>query len=432
MAMGGGIFTAMNKVLSGIYINFVSIAKAIFSIGERGFATFPLAMDWGEDGISTIKVNDFEKNALKITGYEYNDTHNLELREAFRHAHTLYLGRLNGKGSKASCTYGKAKYAGIRGNDLTIVINTNIDDDTKKDVLAYLGTTLIDSQVVSSASELKDNDFIVYDKTATLEDTAGVKLTGGTNSEVTASSHQKYLDLMESYSFNTMGCPVVEDSVRALYISYTKRLRDESGIKFTLVVYDKAADYEGVTNLKTKAKEGDSKLVYWLTGMEAGCAINKSCGNKKYDGELTPIVDLTQSGLVDAIKNGEFVMHKVGQEVRTLSDINSLTTLTEAKNEDFKNNQTIRIIDQMGNDFATLFNTKYNDEIPNDEDGRIAFKTDIVKLLDEYNRKRAIEKVDADTIIIEKGETKKAVVLDIPALTIVNCMNQCYVRTVLV
>ncbi len=237
---------------------------------------------------------------------------------------------------------------------------------------------------------------------------------------------------MESYSFNTMGCPVVEDSVRALYISYTKRLRDESGIKFTLVVYDKAADYEGVTNLKTKAKEGDAKLVYWLTGMEAGCAINKSCGNKKYDGELTPIIDLTQSGLVDAIKNGEFVMHKVGQEVRTLSDINSLTTLTEAKNEDFKSNQTIRIIDQMGNDFATLFNTKYNDEIPNDEDGRIAFKTDIVKLLDEYNRKRAIEKVDADTIIIEKGETKKAVVLDIPALTIVNCMNQCYVRTVLV
>ena len=34
MAMGGGIFTAMNKVLPGIYINFVSIAKAIFSIGE--------------------------------------------------------------------------------------------------------------------------------------------------------------------------------------------------------------------------------------------------------------------------------------------------------------------------------------------------------------------------------------------------------------
>lgn len=429
MAMGGGSFTSQNKILPGIYINFISASRINPTITERGYVTFPLAMSWGKNGVTTLKVNEFEKKALELTGYEYFDEHNLPIREAFKHAHTIYLGRLNGGGVKARNTYGEAAFAGERGNELVTIISTNIDDTNKKDVSLYLGTTLVDNQTVADASELKDCAFFVYDKEATLEDTTGLHCTGGTDETVTVNHHQSYLNEIESYSFNALTVESSDTTIKGLYENFVKRMRDNIGIKFCSILYDRAADYEGVINLKTKAVEGDEKLVYWLAGFEAGIDINKSCGNKVYDGELTPIVDLTQEGLKDAILNGQLVFHKVGNEVRTLVDINSLTTTTKEKSEDFKQNQTIRTIDQIGNDMAVLFNVQYNDEVPNDQDGRITLWKDIVKLYNKYATKRAIQEVDSETIKVEPGEKKKSVVIDAP-ITVINCMNQAYMRVV--
>ena len=427
--LGGGTWTSQNKVLPGIYINFVSLTRNGLSIADRGYVALPLATNWGAD-ITTIKIEDFEKDALKLTGYLYSDDNNKPLREIFRHAHTIYLGRLNGGGVKASCTYGEAKFAGTRGNDLKIVITANVDDNTKYDVVSYLGTEKIDSQVVAEASNLVDNDYIVYDKEATLAETAGTSFTGGTNETVTTSSHQAFLDKIESYSFNALICDSSDSDIKTLYVNFTKRLRDSIGIKFVTVLFSKAADYEGCKNVTTKATEGNEKLVYWFGGMEAGCAINKSCANKVYDGEYTPVIDLTQEQLIQSINNGEMVLHKVGPEIRVLEDKNSLTTTTDSKGDDFKDAQTIRIIDQIGNDMANIFNTRYNSEVPNDKDGRVSLQSDIVKLYKEYQKNRAIEDFDSEDIKVEQGEKKDSVTIDAP-VTIINCMKKAYMRVVI-
>ena len=425
--LGGGTWTSQDKVLPGIYINFVSLIRNGLSIADRGYVALPLSTNWGAD-ITTIKVEDFEKDALKLTGYLYSDDNNKPLREVLKHAHTVYLGRLNGGGVKANCDYGEARFAGTRGNDLKIVITANVDDNTKYDVVSYLGVEKIDSQTVATSAELVDNDFIIYNKTAALAETAGTSFTGGTNETITSSSHQAFLDKIESYSFNILICDSSDS--KTLYVNFTKRLRDNIGIKFSTVLFDKAADYEGCINIKTKATESDEKLVYWFGGMEAGCAINKSCANKVYDGEYTPIIDLTQEQLIQSIKDGQMVLHKVGTEIRILEDKNSLITTTDTKGDDFKDNQTIRIIDQIGNDMASLFNTKYNSEVPNDKDGRVSLQSDIVKLYKEYQKNRAIEDFDSEDIKVEQGEKKDSVVIDAPA-TIINCMKKAYMRVVI-
>lgn len=62
MALGGGTFTTMNKVLPGAYINFVSIARALGTMGERGIVAMPLEMDWGpEDEVITIDAESFKR-----------------------------------------------------------------------------------------------------------------------------------------------------------------------------------------------------------------------------------------------------------------------------------------------------------------------------------------------------------------------------------
>lgn len=426
---GGGSFTSQNKILGGIYINFINLTRASLVLAERGFVAFPMATKWGADGITTLKVEDFEKDALKLTGYPYDHDENKPIREIFKHSHTLYLGRINGGGNKAQNTYGTAKFAGTRGNDLKTVISFNVEDSDLYDVATYLGSERVDVQTVESAADLVPNDFVIPKTDATLAETAGTAFTGGSDETVAVSNHQDFLNAIEPYSFNILGCAETDASVQALYVAFEKRMREQVGVKFQVVMYNKAADYEGCINLKTKATEGDQKLVYWLSGMEAGCAINKSCGNKLYDGEYTPIIDLTQEGLENAVKNGEFVLHKVGTEIRTLSDINSLVTLTDTKGEDFKENQTIRTIDQIGNDMAVLFNTKYHDEVPNDQDGRISLWNDIISLYKQYATKRAIAEVDPDEIKVEQGETKRSVVIDAP-ITVINCMKQAYMRVI--
>ncbi len=128
MALGGGSFITQNKELPGAYINFVSAASASAQLSDRGIVTMPLELDWGEEGtIFEITGEDFQKNSQKLLGYAYDSEKLKGLRDLFMGAKTMYAYRLNGGGEKASNTYASAKYSGVRGNDLKIVIQVNAD-----------------------------------------------------------------------------------------------------------------------------------------------------------------------------------------------------------------------------------------------------------------------------------------------------------------
>ena len=165
--------------------------------------------------------------------------------------------------------------------------------------------------------------------------------------------------------------------------------------------------------------------MYWVTGASAGCAVNKSNQNKKYDGVFTVETPNTQSQLKAAIQAGQFTFHLVGKEVRVLKDINTLTTLSETMGELFRDNQTIRVIDQIGNDIAVLFNTKYLGVVPNDAAGRISLWSDIVAHHRQLEQIRAIENFSDADVVIEPGSTKKSVVVT-DMVTVVNAMDKLY------
>lgn len=429
MALGGGSFTSQNKVLPGTYINVVSAAAASKALSDRGIATMPLELDWGVEGkVFEVKSEDFKDSSLKLFGYLYDDPKLTGLRDLFLGANTLYAYRLNGGGEKASNTYATALYGGIRGNDLKTVIMANADETEKYDVITYLGTVKVDTQTVTAANELVANDYVAFKSDAVLEATAGEALTGGTNGTVDGTAHQNYLNKIESYTFNTMGVVTTDDTTKKLYAAFNKRLRDEMGVKFQLVLYRLAADYMGVINLKNKITDAgysEASLIYWVTGAESGCEVNRSCQNKRYDGEFTIDTDYTQNDLKQALKNGEFVLHRVNTDVRILDDINSMVTVSDICGEVFKDNQTIRVIDQLANDDAVIFNTKYLGTIPNNASGRTALWSDLVKIRKELQRMGAIENFKDSDVTVTAGESKKAVVVA-SAITVVNAMSKLY------
>lgn len=429
--LGGGTFVTQNKVLPGSYINFVSLAKASATLSNRGIVAMPLELDWGvESAVFEVTKADFQKNSLKIFGYDYTDEKLKGLRDLFMNIKTLYAYRLTSGGNKATNTFATAKFGGIRGNDLKIVIQANVDVPADFDVKTVLGTTVVDEQTVSSAAELVANDYVTFKPGAVLAVTASTPLTGGTNGTVDGAVHQNFLDKIEAYSYNALGVVTTDDTTKGLYVNFAKRLRDEVGQKFQAVLYNKASDYEGVVNVKNRATESEAALVYWVTGIIAGCEVNKSNLNKKYDGEYTVEADYTQAQLEEAIKAGEFTLHKVGSDIRVLSDINSLVTFSDTKGEIFKDNQTVRIMDQIANDIAVLFNTKYLGTVPNDAAGRISLWSDIVKHHEQLQTIRAIEDFSDGDVLVDQGETKKSVVVQ-DAVTVVNAMAQLYMTVVM-
>ena len=429
MALGGGTFIAQNKVLPGAYINFISVAKATATLSDRGFAAMGLELDWGQDGkIFEVTQGDFQKDSMKIFGYSYADDKLKGIREMMSKLTTLYAYKLTSGGQKASNDIATAKYCGVRGNDIKIAIQTNVDDNDMFDVQTILDTTIVDVQTVAKAEDLVANDYVSF-KGAELALTASTPLTGGTNGTADAAAHQAFLDKIESYpSINAIGYVGTDNTIKSLYVAFAERMRDSVGVKFVAVVYNKAADYEGAINVKNKVLDDgadEASLVYWATGVAAGTAVNASATNMIYDGEYTVDTNYTQSQLEKAIKAGEFTLHQVGDKVRVLSDINSLVTTTATKGEDFKSNQTIRVLDQIATDIASLFVTKYLGVIPNDADGRTSLWNDIVKHHQQLLSLRAIENFTEEDVQVAQGDTKKAVVVS-DAVTVVNAMEKLY------
>ena len=436
MALGGGTFTVQNKGLPGAYINFVSASSASSALSDRGIATMPLELDWGMDNsIFTVSTADFKKNSLKLFGYVYDHEKLRGLRDLFLNIKMGHFFKLN-SGTKAANIYATANCTGIRGNALKIVIEASEDsnEETPKfDVSTILDSTVVDIQKgISAMSELIKNDFVTFISTATIGLTAGTPLSGGTNGVVENSAYQAYLDKVESYSFNTMGCLSTDDTIQALFVNYTKRMRDERGVKFQTVLFRVVPDYEGVISVRNGSISNidGSDLIYWATGAEAGCAVNRSLTNALYDGELEINTEYTQTELENGIKAGELMFHRVGDEVRVLEDVNTFISVTNEKSGDFSSNQTIRVLDQIGNDIATLFNTKYLGQMPNDAAGRISLWNDIVKHHQDLQTIRAIENFSGDDVTVDAGDSKKSVVV-MDSVTTVNAMTQLYMMIII-
>lgn len=432
MALGGGTWAIQNKKLPGSYINFVSAKRAGNALSERGYAAMPLILDWGIEGeIFKVTNEEFQNKSLEIFGYDYSDEKLKCLRDLFLNTKILYAYRL-GTGTKATCKYASAKYSGVRGNDLKIVVTeiTDGENTTGYNVKTLLKTATIDTQDITGASAttnlLQDNDFVTWTTDVALE--AGtVALTNGTNATIGTENYSEFLNKIEPYSFNTIGCADTTEAVKKLFVAFTKRMRDDMGAKFQCVLHKyEVADYEGIISVENNT---DASLVYWVTGASAGCEINKSNTNKTYNGEFDVDVDYTQSELENAIDTGKFIFHKVGDDIRVLEDINTLTTFTDEKGEDFKSNQTIRILDQIANDIAVIFNTRYLGIIPNDNSGRISLWNDIVSHHQQLQTLRAIENFESADVTVEAGATKKSVVV-FDKITPTNCMAQLYMQCV--
>jgi hypothetical protein len=433
MAIGGGTYAAMNKTLPGAYINFVSTGSNT-TLGERGTAMLALPLSWGaENSFIVIEAGEFNAKALELLGYDASADEISEVRECMKRANKLLVWRVN-SGSKAAASVGgltvTAVCAGKRGNDISVSCAANPDGSF--DVATYLADVAVDEQNVKNASELTANKYVSFSG-ASVSAAAAKKLSGGTDGTVTGASYTAFLAAAEKERFDCLGYCGTDSDVKEMFVSFTKRMREDNGRKITCVMANCAADYEGVISVKngvvlaSGAVLPAEKTVAWVTGASAAAQVNESLTNTAYDGAVDVDAKYSKSEFEQAIKAGEFVFYSDNGKARVLTDINTLTTFTPTKNSDFSGNRFIRTIDGWANDIAALFSESYMGSVTNSETGRALFKADIVKLGRQYEELDAISDFSADDISVEQGAGKRDVVVN-AALKACDSMEKLYMK----
>ena len=197
--MAGGTWTGQNKVQPGVYINTKSKGNLAAQIGEKGTVAIAEALSWGPGGkMQTIIPGE---ELMPYIGYDAMHEKALFLQEMMKGSDTtpgpikILLYRLKGTGgAKAAATVGTvtatALYEGVRGNDITVVIQEEPDTEGTYTVSTVVDGKVRDEQVVSKASELSANNWVTFSSSA--EDvtaTVGTALTGGKDPTITNADH---------------------------------------------------------------------------------------------------------------------------------------------------------------------------------------------------------------------------------------------------
>lgn len=420
--MAGGTYTTQNKIRPGVYINFVSEGQLPGTLGERGTASIALNLDWGASKkMVTIVAGD---NTQKTLGYDYTSSQMMLIREALKRAQKLIVYRLNdGEKStvKAGVLTATARYGGIRGNQLTITVEKNINNETLFDVSTLLDGSSVDKQTVSNAKELVANDYVVFAGEGALTATAGAPLVGGTSAAATNADHTAYLAELEALEFQTVGLISDEASLKSVYAAYIKRLRNTEGKKVQAVLANYPnADQEGVISVKNGVVLTDGtvldakKSVAWVTGATAGAAVNSSLTYTAYDDAVDVNGKLTHSETEAALQKGEFVFTAVNDRAVVEQDINTFVSYTPEKARHFAKNRVVRVLDSIGNDMKRIFESYFIGKVNNNNDGRSLFRSQCIAYLDDLQNIGAVQNFNAQTdITVTAGNELDSIVVEL-------------------
>ncbi|MCY7470480.1 tail sheath protein/tail sheath protein gp18 [Bacillus sp. 153480031-1] len=430
--MNGGTFTpGTEKKRPGIYFNFKTTAQQRITLGNRGTVALPITMSWGEPK-TFISISGIEDLNKKV-GLNIDDKSLLLFREAKKKAQTVLLYRLNeGEPAKAQISENfnvLANYGGQKGNEVTIQVTENVLDSSKRDVVTYVGTDIVDKQVVTDVKELKQNKYVSFSGEGEVTITAGVTLSGGKNGVPSVADYTAFLEAAETEYFDVIALPNnTSEQLKATFVAFVKRLRDDQGRKVQGVLPNYAANHEGIINVTSGVLLEDgteitpAKATAWVAGASAGANFNQSLTFVEYEGAVDTLERLDNDQVEYRLSQGEFLFTFDARD-RTVSvekDINSLTSYTTEKNKTFGKNKIIRVLDAINNDLTfelknliKLRKANGND-IPASDDGLQLVKTLITQYLTQLQDGDGITGFDSETdITIALNEDRDGFLIDL-------------------
>ena len=427
--MAGGTWTTQNKVRPGVYIRFTTNRALGLTVGERGVVTICEPMSWGPVGeVMTVANGD---DMTPYTGYDITNEKNRFLREIFRGTNrtspptTLYLYRPAATSSaKATVTTGTltatAKYPGVRGNDITIVVTEDVDNEGSFFVSTVVDGEIQDQQSAETVADLVPNDWVDWSGTGALTATVGAPLTSGADGTVAASAYSDYLEAIEPYKFDVIIYDGSDSTVQDSMVGFVNRLADENGQYTQLVAANLTApDSRFVINVMSGVTLADGteltpqQVTWWAGGATAGAQFNESLTYATYPTAVAVSPLLTNNQIISALQSGQFILVADFDEVHVEQDIDSLTTYTTDIGVVYRKNRIIRLCNTIANDIYQQFSQNYIGVVNNNDAGRARFKAAIVGYLYQIQDAEGIQNFDPEDVEVLPGIDIDAIVVNV-------------------
>ena len=427
--MAGGTWSSQNKVRPGVYIRFTSSRGLDLNVGERGVVTICEPMSWGPVGVvQTVEPGD---DMRPYCGYDITAPQARFLNEIFKGTnrtsapYRLYLYRPTASGSaEATATTGvltaTAKYPGVRGNDITIVITEDVDDEGSFTVSTVVDNVIQDEQTAETVADLVANDWVTWSGTGALAATVGAPLTGGADGTVASSAYSAYLTAIEPYKFDVMIYDGTDTTVQDAMVAFVKRLADENGQYSQLCAANLTnPDTRYVINVCSGVTLNDGteltapQTCWWAGGAEAGAQYNESLTYAAYPGAIACNPVMTNSQYIDAINAGKLVLFADDNVVKVETDINSLVTYTTDITSIYRKNRVMRLCNTIANDVYQQFSDGYIGVVNNNEQGRAMFQSAIVGYLLDIQANQGIQNFEPEDVEVLPGDDIDAIVVNI-------------------
>ena len=440
--MAGGTFTSENKIRPGVYIRFTSDRGLGLTVSDRGTVAIAEALSWGP--VETVQTIEAGADMTPYTGYDITNPKNKFLNEMFKGTNRtaapnkVLLYRLGATGQEqATVTVAPltatAKYPGVRGNDISIVITELTTPADTFTVSTVVDGVIEDTQTAETVEDLVANDWVTFSGTGALAATTNSPLTGGADGTPASSDYTDFLTAIEPYKFDALAYDGSDSTVEDAMQAFIKRIADEEGAYSQLVGADLTnPDSRFVVNVNSGVVLEDGttltpqQVVWWAAGALAGAKYNESLTYATYPGAVDVTPKLTNSGYEQALQNGEFVLWADDGVVKVEQDINSLVTYTTDITEPYHKNRVMRLLNTIANDIYRQFSDGYIGVVNNNEDGRTQFKSAIVGYLLDIQANNGIQNFTAEDVTVEPGEAIDAIVVNL-AIQPVDSVEKIYV-----
>lgn len=389
-------------------------------------------LSWGPTGVvQTITPGE---DLTPYIGYNIASPKALFLREMMKGSDVtagpskILLYRPTGSGgAAATATIGSltvtALYPGVRGNDITVIIQEQVDNDGTYDVSTVIDGTIADRQSITDLSQLLPNDWVKFTGSGTtITEDAGKALSGGTDPTVSATDYANFLTAIEPYQFDIIIYDGTDSSTIQAFAQFAERVSNNVGQKCQAVMAgDTAAgsnsEFVIAVNNGVVLSDGTEltagQATWWVGGAEAGALYNQSLTYAQYPNAAEAKPKLTDAQAEEALKKGQLCFIDNFGAVKICQDINSLTTFTADKGQEFSKNRVMRVLMQFCNDVYEHFSNYFIGKVDNNETGRNLLKGWIVGYLNEMMANNGIRDFATEDVEVEAGNDVDSVLIKV-------------------
>lgn len=192
----------------------------------------------------------------------------------------------------------------------------------------------------------------------------------------TAENYSEALNRLKSKGFNYLAVP--DEAAATEVATWIKGLRDNDNKTFKAVVANHDADHEGVINFTTdNIQTGDkaysaAQYSCRIAGILAGLPYSRSATYYV----LPEVESITESSDPNAdINAGQLILINDGEKIKIARAVNSLTSTTVEKGEEFRKIKILEGIDLVKEDITRTFEDEYIGKVNNSYDNQVLFLT---------------------------------------------------------